>query len=148
MYILVLLGKKDVFSIFEEIIGDLWHLMDYVTETVSNRNNSVCGLKNSSDPQYFCRHYYKIWSRDHKDWDKCSAQGGDEYCSDPANNQNVCSDLLTHPKVASSLLFFFLLNYVMGLVTCVRLEGWKLVPLIAALINVYPQFCKETKTNL
>ena len=30
MYILVLLGKKDVFSIFEEIIGDLWHLMDYV----------------------------------------------------------------------------------------------------------------------
>ena len=30
MYILVLLGKKDIFCIFEEIIGELWHLTDYV----------------------------------------------------------------------------------------------------------------------
>ena len=48
----------------------------------------------------------------------------------------------SHPKMASSLLFFFLLNYVMGLVTCVRLEGRKWAPLIAALLNVYPQYCK------
>ena len=44
--------------------------------------------------------------------------------------------------LASSLLFFYLLNYVMGLVTCVRLEGRKWAPLVAALLNVYPQYCK------
>ena len=108
-------------------------------EKVSNNNNTVCGLKNSSDSQYFCR-YYSIWSTDWKDWDKCSVQGADKYCSDSTTNQNVCTTR-SHPKTASSLLFFFLLNYIIGLVTCVRLEGsWIL--LIFALFNVYPQYCK------
>ena len=48
----------------------------------------------------------------------------------------------SHPKVASSLLLFFILNYVMGLVTCIRLEGRKWTALTAALFDVYPQYCK------
>ena len=105
-------------------------------ETVSNKNNTVCGLKDSSDSPYFCRH-----PSDFKDYKQCEAQGGDKYCSDPASNPNVCF-LSRHPKTASSLLFFFLLNYVMGLVTCIRLEGRKWVPLLFALLDVYPQYCK------
>ena len=105
-------------------------------ETVSNKNNTVCGLKDSSDSPYFCRH-----PSDFKDYKQCEAQGVDKYCSDPASNHNVCDDG-THPKMASSLLFFLLLNYVMGLVTCIRLEGRKWVPLITALFNVYPQYCR------
>ena len=108
------------------------------TEKVSNKNNNVCGL--TSDSQYFCRPY-KIWSSDWKDYKKCEAQGVDRYCSNQTSNHNVCY-YGSHPKVASSLLFFFLLNYVMGLVTCVRLEGRKWAPLIAALLTVYPQYCK------
>ena len=52
---------------------------------------------------------------------------------------------LSHPKTASSLLFFFLLNYMMGLVTCtcIRLEGRKWVPLVTALFIFYPQYCKK-----
>ena len=125
-------------------------------------SDNVCGLKNSSyshydyyndysdshyeyyndysDSPYFCRDY-RIWSSELKDYDQCEAQGVDNYCSDPANNQNVCGGG-SHPRTASSLLFFFLLNYVMGLVTCWRLEGKKWVPLIAALLSVYPQYCK------
>ena len=80
------------------------------------------------------------------DYEQCQTQGADNYCSDPASNQNVCSG--SHPKVASSLLFFFLLNYVMGLVTCIRLEGRKWVPLITALFIFYPQYCKELKSNI
>ena len=109
-------------------------------ETVSNINNTVCRLKNSSDSQYFCRHY-KIWSSEWQDYKQCQAQGGDKYCSDPASNHNVCL-FSPHAKTASSLLFFFLLNYVMGLLTCIRREGRKLVPLLAALFIVYPQYCK------
>ena len=52
---------------------------------------------------------------------------------------------LDYGKIASSLLFFFLLNYVMGLVTCIRLEGRKWVPLITALFIFYPQYCKELR---
>ena len=113
-------------------------------------SNNICGLKNSSDSHYeyyydssdspyFCR-YYEIWSSEWKDYDQCKDQGVDKYCSNQTSNQNVCSG--SHPKMASSLLFFFLLNYVMGLVTCIRLEGRKWVPLIAALLDVYPQYCK------
>ena len=102
-------------------------------------SKSICGLKNSSDSQYFCRNY-TLWSSEWKDYEQCQTKGADKYCSDPASNQNVCSG--SHPKIASSLLFFFLLNYVMGLVTCWRLEGKKWVPLIAALLDVYPQYCK------
>ena len=102
--------------------------------------NPVCGrLKKSSTSQYFCRSY-KIWSSDWKDYKKCWAQGANKYCSDPARNHYVCG---SHPKTASSLLFFFLLNYMMGLVTCIRLEGRKWVPLITALFIFYPQYCKK-----
>ena len=55
---------------------------------------------------------------------------------------------LDYGKIASSLLFFFLLNYVMGLVTCIRLEGRKWVPLITALLTFYPQYCKELILNI
>ena len=37
MYFLVLLGKKDIFCIFEEIIGDLWHLADYTALSLVER---------------------------------------------------------------------------------------------------------------
>ena len=112
----------------------------YCTEIVSNTSNTVCRRKNSFWSDYFCR-YYKIWSNDWKDYDKCSAQGPDKYCSDPARNKNVCL-FSPYPMTARSLLFFFLLNYVMGLVNCIRLEGRKWVPLICAVFNVYPQYCK------
>ena len=55
---------------------------------------------------------------------------------------------LSLPYLASSLLFFFLLNYMMGLVTCIRLEGGKWVPLITALFNFYPQYCKGLTSNM
>ena len=77
---------------------------------------------------------------DWKDYEQCEEKGADKYCSNQTNNQNVCSG--SHPKIASSLLFFFLLNYIIGLVTCIRLEGRKWLPLIAAFLNVYPQYCK------
>ena len=114
-------------------------------ERVSN-NNSVCRLKKSSDSQYFCRNY-EIWSSDLEHYRWCEAKGANKYCSDPASNHNVCgvSIYLSHPKTASSLLFFLLLNYVMGLVTCIRLEGRKWVPLITALFIFYPQYCKELR---
>ena len=108
------------------------------SERVSNKKNTACRLKKSSDSQYFCR-YNEIWSSDWKDYRQCEAQGANKYCSDPARNHNVCD--VSHPKTASSLLFFFLLNYVMGLVTCIRLEGRKWVPLITALFIFYPQYC-------
>ena len=107
-------------------------------ERVSN-NNSVCRLKKSFESLYFCRNY-EIWSSDWKDNRQCLFQNATSYCSDPARNQYVCG---SHPKTASSLLFFFLLNYVMGLVTCIRLEGRKWVPLITALFIFYPQYCKK-----
>ena len=107
-------------------------------ERVSNNENTVCGLKKSSN--YFCRDY-KIWSSEWNNYKQCRAQGVDKYCSDSASSHNVCVTIL-YPKLASSLLFFFLLNYVMGLLTCIRLDGRKWVPLIAALFIVYPQYCK------
>ena len=55
---------------------------------------------------------------------------------------------LDNGNTASSLLFFFLLNYVMGLVTCLRLEGRKWIPLITALFSFYPQYCKKLKSNI
>ena len=73
---------------------------------------------------------------------KCEEIGADKYCSNQTNNQNVCSG--SHPKIASSLLFFFLLNYIIGLVTCIRLEGRKWDSLIAAFLNVYPQYCESS----
>lgn len=112
-------------------------------EIVSNKSNTVCRMKDrspNSPARYFCRHY-KIWSSDWKDYEKCSVQTVDKFCLD-ANNTNVCYKD-THPLTAGSLLFFFLLNYVMGLVTCVRLEGRNWFSLIAALFNVYPQYCKK-----
>ena len=75
------------------------------------------------------------------------SQNETTYRSDPANNQNVCDVAGSHPKTASSLLFFFLLNYVIGLVTCIRLEGRKWAPLISALFDVYPQYCKILISN-
>ena len=120
------------------------------SEEVSKNNNTVCGLKKSSDSRYFCR-YYKIWSSDWKDYEQCQwHQGGDKYCSDPASNQNVCAQG-NHPevtKLAHFLLFFFVLNYLMGLVTCVRLEGTKWIPLMTALLNFYPQYCKQLKQKI
>ena len=109
--------------------------------TSENKTKGVCVLKKSSDTPYFCR-YYKIWSPDVKDLEQCGIDGAEKYCSNSASNTNLCSRLISHPKTASALLFFFLLNYVMGLVTCLRLEGRKWLPLIAALFNLYPQFCK------
>ena len=44
-----------------------------------------------------------------------------------------------------AFLFFFMLNYVIGLVTCVRREGRKWVPLLFALLIVYPQYGKLLK---
>ena len=102
--------------------------------------NTVCRLKESSNSRYFCRDY-KIWSGNWKDYRQCEAQNATKYCSDPASNQNVCVG--SHPKTASFLLFFFLLNYVSGLVSCIRLEERKWVPLITALCNFYPQYCKD-----
>ena len=72
--------------------------------------------------------------------EECEDQGAEKDCLDHASNQNVCGARL--PSFAISLLFFFLVNYIMGLVTCLRLEGWKWPPIIAALFNVYPQYCK------
>ena len=110
-------------------------------EKVSNKN-TACVLKNSFESQYFCR-YHKIWSSEWKDARNCSVQGADKYCSDPASNQNLCRAAVgLHPKTALSLLFFLLLNYVMGLTSCIRLEGRNWVPLLTALFNVYPQYCK------
>ena len=119
------------------------------SERVSIKNNTVCRLKKSSDSQYFCRNY-EIWTSDLEHYRWCEATGANKYCSDPASNHNVCgvSIYLSHPKTASSLLFFLLLNYVMGLVTCIRLEGRKWVPLITALFIFYPQYCKELKSNI
>ena len=111
---------------------------------VSNKNNTVCRLKKYYDSQYFCRHH-EIWSSDRKDYEECEAQGANKYCSDPGTNHDVCVG--SHPKTASSLLFFFLLNYLMGLVTCIRLEGRKWAPLITALFNLYPQYCKKLISN-
>ena len=108
-------------------------------EVLSKKNNTVCGLSNSSHHFYVCRDY-KIWSTELKDNNRCKAEGAEQYCSDPASNQNVCGG--RHPNLASSLLFFFTLNYTMGLVTCLRLEGRKWIPLITALFNVYPQYGK------
>ena len=108
-------------------------------ERVSNIKNTVCGLKKSSN--YFCRDY-KIWSSEWNNYKQCRAQGVNKYCSDSASSHNACAGPIPHPKLATSLLFFFLLNYVMGLLTCVRLDGRKRVPLIAALFIVYPQYCK------
>ena len=112
----------------------------------NNKNNTACRLKKPFDSQYFCRDY-KIWSKayisDGKAYGQCRNQGVDKYCSDPASNQNVCPDPTTHPKLANSLLFIFLMNYVMGLVTCLRLEGRKWLPIIAALCNFYPQYGKQ-----
>merc|ERR1712083_1018138 len=87
---------------------------------------------------YQCRNY-RNWSSDWKAFDQCRDQGGDTYCSVEKNNKNVCGG--SHPKTASSLLFFFLLNYIMGLVTCVRMERRQWLPLIAALFDIYPQYC-------
>ena len=112
----------------------------YCTPETVSTNNTVCGLKDSSDSPYFCRNY-TLWSSEWKDYIQCR-QGAEIYCSDPASNQNVCTRPITHPKIASSLFFFFLLNYGMGLLTCWRLEGRQWVPLIAALLTVYPQYCK------
>ena len=112
----------------------------YCTYSERVSRNSPCRRVGDGDSQYFCR-YYIIWSSDRKDYSQCEAQGANKYCSDPASNQNVCNG--SHPKTASSLLFFFLLNYVMGLVTCIRLEERKWVPLITALFNLYPQYCKD-----
>ena len=116
-------------------------------ERVSNKNNTVCRLKKSSDSQYFCRRC-EIWSSEWKDFRQCEAQGVKKYCSDPNRNHDVCGLAGSHPFTASSLLFFFLLNYMMGLVTCIRLEGRKLVPLITALFIFYPQYCKELTSHI
>ena len=118
----------------------------YCTYSERVSRNSPCRRVGNGDSQYFCR-YYIIWSSDRKDYSQCEAQGANKYCSDPASNHNVCgvSIYLSHPKTASSLLFFLLLNYVMGLVTCIRLEGRKWVPLITALFIFYPQYCKELR---
>ena len=113
------------------------------SERVSN-NNTVCRLKKSSDSQYFCR-YYKIWSSDGKDYRRCGDQGANKYCSDPASNHNVCDAGSRSKTPGSLLLIFFLLNYVMGLVTCIRLEGRKWVPLVTALFDVYPQYSKKLR---
>ena len=110
-------------------------------EKVSNKN-TVCRLK-KSDSQYFCR---TLVNTAYKDYIQCT-QNATKYCSDPATNHNVC-DAASHPKIASSLSFFFLLNYVSGLVTCVRLEGRKWIPFISALFIVYPQYCKKLKSNI
>ena len=109
-------------------------------ENNKNNNNSVCQLESSSDSQYLCRYFGS--RNEWKDYDQCEVQGVDKYCSNQTSNPDVCGEYTYHPKVASSLLFFFLLNYIMGLVTCVRLEGRKWAPLIAALLTVYPQYCK------
>ena len=115
------------------------------SERISNKNNTVCRLKKPLS-QYFCR-YYTIWSSDWKDNGQCEAQGVNKYCSDPASNHNVCN-FPSQPYTASSLLFFFLLNYVVGLVTCIRLEGRKWVPIITALFIFYPQYCKKLIANM
>lgn len=78
-------------------------------------------------------------------WRACNILEADNFCTTEKvlnnNSTDVCGG--SHPKLATSLLFFLVLNYLMGLVTCVRLEERKLVPLITALFNVYPQYCKE-----
>ena len=100
-------------------------------------NSSVCGL-HSNGSQYCIN--YKTWSSDWKAFKQCKVHGGDKYCTDEKNNRNVCGG--SHPKTASSLLFFFLLNYIMGMVTCARLDGRRWIPWITVLFNVYPQYCK------
>ena len=108
-------------------------------------NNTVCGVnQKSNDSKYFCRDYGS-WSSDWRDWRQCFAQGANKYCSDPASNHNVCDAGSRSKTPGSLLLIFFLLNYVMGLVTCIRLEGRKWVPLVTALFDVYPQYSKKLR---
>lgn len=108
------------------------------TERELSNKNTIC-IRGYNVYEYFCINF-EIWSSDWKAFKKCQSQGADKYCSDPSSNQHVCPDPTTHPKLANSLLIFFLVNYVMGLVTCLRLEGRKWLPITAALFNVYPQY--------
>ena len=117
-------------------------------EIVNNlTHSSVCGVKSDFSVTFqYCRHY-EIWSNDTRDYKKCYTQGVDKYCSDPDSNCNVCVTTL-YTETASALLFFVLLNYVIGLVTCMRLEGRKWFPLLFALLNVYPQYGKLLTINI
>ena len=103
----------------------------------SKSSHSPCGLQ--TDPGHFCKNFTR-WSSEYRRYHQCQTEGADSYCRAPDSNQEVCGG--THPIFASAMLLFFTLNLTMGVVTCVRLEGCQIVPLISAVLNVYPQYGK------
>ena len=67
------------------------------------------------------------------------------YCSNYENNLNVCR-FATHPKMATTMLTPFLLNYVVCFLTFLRKEKNTFTFIFAfifALLNLYPQFGKK-----
>ena len=74
------------------------------------------------------------------EYDRCRSDSF-KYCSNRDNETGTyCGKYETHPRFASSLLTFFLINYVVCLLTFVRLEENKKVSFIFPLLSLYPQY--------
>ena len=99
----------------------------------------VCVENRNSSSGYSCVSY-KIWSSQSADYENCTNSNASVYCSTPGHNPDICGK--THPRMASAMFLFFMLSYLMGLVTCCRLEGLKTASIISALFNAFPQYCR------
>ena len=64
-----------------------------------------------------------------------------KYCSSNITEENFCGHYENHPRFASSLLTFYLINYLVCLLTFLRLEKTEKRRLfIFPLLNLYPQY--------
>ena len=95
------------------------------------RGAHFCVNRNGSDPYYYC---------DDPTYFECNKHPAANCSnSNDGNNQTLCG-FSRHPKMATTMLTPFLLNYFVCFRTFFRKEKNKIFTFIFALLNIYPQF--------